>query len=934
MLGRYDRGVTTAVGVRGLLFSDLEGSTRLLEGLQSEAYGRLLAVYHRMVAKATAATGGEVVDREGDGLFCVFPTAGAALEAAVAAQQAMGGESWPGGVTVRARMGVHVGEVSLGEAGYVGMEIHRAARVAQAAWGGQILVSETARTLAQDLEGFSFDDLGPHRLKDLTEPLRLYVLAGPGLASGFPPPRTLEAHPHNLPVQLSSFVGRDQELEEVAKLLRGSRLLTLTGVGGSGKTRLAMQAGAAMASEFADGVWLIDLAPVSEPELVVQQFAAVLGIREQANRSLMDGLKEHLGGRELLLLIDNCEHLIDAVDRVVGGLLSGTDKIRVLATSREPLHLPGEVSYRVPPLRVPASQEFDPRVLGRFDAVRLFVARAESVRPGFRLTAKTARAVAEICRRLDGIPLAIELAAARLASFSPDQIASHLDQRFRLLSGGRRGGLPRHDTLQATIDWSYEFLDEQEQRLFRRLATFRSDFSLEAAQRILTTEGLDEMDLLEVLPRLIDKSLVLAEPTEGEMRYRLLETIREYAATAWEPTGERPGVETRHAGFFLELAEEATASLGKSAKHDEWMDRLNLEHDNLRQSLRWTLDNHQIETGLRLAGALYKFWLSNDDSSEGLLWLHRLLSGNVKVADSTKAKALLGLGTLSSIVGQSHGAIAALTEAIEVYRRLPRKDWAYYASALNNLGTTLVDLRKYRQAEPYYTEALEVSQTNGHYWGVAMTLGNLGRLAAEDRRLDEARRHFSQAEEVARDVGSLQLLATVLENKASCERDWGDPKNAIAAYAESIALYETAGPASSAKLYATGLAIANLRFGLLDQAISLFHTSASELLGEPEMIEDVIVDLAIGRAELELATGSPERGSVLLGFVDSRPEARKIVFTERTVERIRDHLSHALSTDQIAAGISRGRALGVKSVQDLILAPIANREFRGVPSNR
>jgi predicted ATPase/class 3 adenylate cyclase len=912
--------VTAAVGVRGFLFSDLEGSTRLLEELRTEAYGRLLAVYHRMVTEATAATGGEVVDREGDGLFCVFPTAGAALSAAVSAQQAMGREPWPGGVTVRARMGVHVGEVSLGEAGYVGMEIHRAARVAQAAWGGQILVSEIARTLASEREGFSFDDLGPHRLKDLTEPLRLYVLAGPGLSSGFPPPRTLEAHRHNLPVQLSSFVGRDQELAEVAKLLRGSRLVTLTGVGGSGKTRLALQAGADMVSEFADGVWLIDLAPVSEPELVAQQIAAVLGIREQANRSLMDGLKEHLGSKELLLLVDNCEHLIDAINRVVGDLLGGTDKIRVLATSREPLHLPGEVSYRVPSLRVPATvQGFDPRVLGSFDAVRLFVARAESVRPAFRLTSKNSGAVVEICRRLDGIPLAIELAAARLASFSPEQIASHLDQRFRLLSGSRRGGLPRHDTLQATIDWSYALLDEQEQQLFRRLAVFRSDFSLEAAQRIVAGEGLDEMDLLELLPRLIDKSLVLAEPAEGEMRYRLLETIREYGAERLSIAGEIDQFQTRHVSYYLQLAEETEPNL-QSAKQADAEQMLEAEHDNLRQALRWALDTRQTDAAYRLAGALSTFWYGSSHTVEGRQWLAAVLDLPGPVDELIRARVLHGAGVCASSQGDQAEALEYLQAAVEIYRRTGNVHQLELGDALLSLARFV----HYQQAdfnwsELLYLEALENFRRIDQ-WRVARTLGNLVSLALDKGDVERAQGFNQEHLVIARDLGSLQL-GIAFDSSSAIREYTGDIKSVPNDLQQAAENYQAAGDHYRACVMRAHLALAHLESGSVDLANREFISNAGVLLANPEhhSLAGPVAELAVIRVGLEIEVDHAERAAILIGAIRRMvDDGAHIGALSNILSRYEEATKSLMGADAFESALGRGAALTNEEVRSLV----------------
>jgi predicted ATPase len=817
-------------------------------------------------------------------------------------------------------MGVHVGEVNLGETGYVGMEIHRAARVTQAAWGGQILVSESARLSAPDLEGFSFDDLGPHRLKDLTEPLRLFTLAGPGLASGFPPPRTLEAHRHNLPVQLSSFVGRDQELEELSKLLRGSRLVTLTGVGGSGKTRLAMQAAAALTSEFADGVWLIDLAPVSEPELVVQQMAAVFGIREQANRSLMESLKEQLQGKELLLLVDNCEHLIDAVNRRIGGLLAGTEKIRVLATSREPLHLPGEVPYRVPSLQVPgAVQGVDLRLLRGFDAVRLFLERAESVRPGFRLTATTAGPVVEICRRLDGIPLAIELAVARLSSFSPEQIASHLNQRFRLLSGGRRGGLPRHDTLKATIDWSYALLDEHEKQLFRRLAAFRGDFSLEAAQRIVSVGDFGEIDVLEVLPRLIDKSLVLAEPAGDEMRYRLLETIREYGAEQLIAASETDQVHTSHASYYLQLAEDAEPNL-QTAKQPETSQMLETEHDNLRQALRWALDTRQTETAYRLAGALSSFWYGNSHTAEGRQWLRAVLDLQGSVDESIRAKVLHGAGVCASSQSNHAEAMAYLKGAVEIYRRTVNVHQLELGGALLSLARFVhYQQADFNWADLLYREALD-NFRQVDQWGVARTLGNLVYLALDKGEVARARGFNQEQLMLARGLGSLQL-GTALDASSAIKEYCGEIETAIDDLQQAAENYQAAGDHYRACIMRAHLALAHLEAGNVALAVDVFIPNAAVLLGNPEhqSLAGPVAELAAIRVGIDIEVHQPERAAILIGAIARMvDEGAHVGPLSKLLVQYEEATKTLIGAEAFESALGRGSALTIEEVRSLI----------------
>ncbi|MGH8928129.1 MAG: ATP-binding protein, partial [Acidimicrobiia bacterium] len=758
---RRDLMTSQPSGMVAFLLTDIEGSSRLWE-VHPVQMRRALAEHDRLLRQAISTNHGHVFATAGDSLAAAFHEAGDAVQAAVEAQAAIV-DLVAGGESVRVRMAVHAGEAEERAGDYFGQVLNRCGRLRDAAHGGQIVISRAVQELlpTKTRDEVRLVDLGEHRLRDLETPEWVFQVAHPELHDPFPPLRTLTKASTNFPVQLTSFVGRDQELEEVAKLVRGSRLVTLTGVGGSGKTRLAMHAAAVVAPDFPDGVWLVDLAPISEPGLVLHQVASVFGVRERVDRSLLHGVVEHVKTHKYLMVLDNCEHLIEESSRIAFSLLGGSEGLRILATSREALHLPNEVVYLVPPLGVPvAGYPKDPRLAASFDSVRLFASRAENVQPGFRLDEETSAAAMEICRRLDGIPLAIELAAARLASFTPRQIASHLDQRFRLLSGGRRGGLVRQETLEATINWSYALLTDIERLVFMRLAVFRGGFSLEAAQRILAGGAIDELGMLEVLPRLIDKSLVVSEPLQGEMRYRLLETLRQYADDRWDSTGERPAFEGRHATYFLALAEEGADNL-RSAKHQEVFERLQTEHDNMRQALRWSLESAEIETGLRLAGALYRFWLYNDSPSEGVWWLETLLSRGGVVADAVRAKALLGFGSLAGqLIGRARAGIAALKQAVEIYRSLPDQEGTRldYATALNNLGSDLVATGDYAEAEACFEQALEASQALGIDWGVAIVLTNLGSVAAWGGRLEEARRRFEGAVHQARQLGSHRLI--------------------------------------------------------------------------------------------------------------------------------------------------------------------------------
>ncbi|HEV2235327.1 MAG TPA: adenylate/guanylate cyclase domain-containing protein, partial [Ktedonobacterales bacterium] len=592
------------------LFTDIEGSTRLLQQQGSARYAALRAEHQALLRAAAVAHGGHEVDSQGDSFFVAFATAEDALLAAAAAQRALAAHPWPVEAVVRVRMGLHTGAPQLDGDRYVGLDVHRAARIAAAGHGGQVLLSEATGALVASMlpEGIALRELGRHRLKDMPQPERIFQVLMPELPADFPPLNVLDGHRHNLPVQLTSFIGRERELAELRPLLRESRLLTLTGPGGTGKTRLSLWLAADALESFADGAWLVEMAPLADPALVPHTVAAALGAREQPGRAMLDVVLDFLRAKSLLLVLDNCEHLIAACAQLAETLLRAAPGVRILASSREALGVAGETTYRVPSLALPEPEE--PRgleALAANDCVRLFVIRAAAAQPAFHLTATNAPAVARIGRRLDGIPLAIELAAARTRVLPPEQIAARLDDRFRLLSGGSRTALPRHQTLEALIEWSYLLLTEPEQVLLRRLSVFAGSWTVETAQDVCG-EGLGA-DVLETLAHLVEKSLVEPEAPNGraEGRFRLLETIRQYARDRLQESGEAALIRDRHLTCYIRFAEEAEPHL-RRAEQMEWLERIEREHDNLRAALAWALESGTNDRALELAGALAYFW--------------------------------------------------------------------------------------------------------------------------------------------------------------------------------------------------------------------------------------------------------------------------------------------------------------------------------------
>ena len=611
------------------LFTDIEGSTALLRHLRESLYAQVLADHRSLIRSGLTAHGGREVDTQGDGLFAVFSSPSACLAAVMDMQKALETHTWPGEEHVRVRMGIHTGEASKTATGLVGLDVHRAARVAAVGYGGQVLLSETAAALVRDSlpAGAAFKDLGVHRLKDLGRPERIFQLQAPGLQAEFPPLRSLgnPALLNNLPAQLSTFIGRDRELSEVRALVESSRMVTLTGAGGSGKTRLSLQVAAEMLDGTGDGVWLVELAAVSDPDAVPSAISGALGIAPQPGRAALEALLDALGPQDILIVLDNCEHLIDACAKTADALLRRCPRVHLVATSREPLGITGETIYRVPSLSLPASEgSVAPE---SSDAVALFVDRARAQGAGLTVNEETVPVIVSICRRLDGLPLAIELAAARLRSLSLNGLHDRLDQRFRLLTGGSRTALARQQTLRATVDWSHSLLNGPERSLLRRLSVFAETFDLDAAEAVCGFGDIAVFDVAELLGALVDKSLVVAEPAGGALRYRLLETIRQFAAERLAEAGEDEAavVAAAHGRHYLSVAETVAPHL-RGFDQGNWFVRLDADHANLRRAAWYAFKiPGGTEQVLRLAVALDRHWIVRSRDRDGLALLTPVL---------------------------------------------------------------------------------------------------------------------------------------------------------------------------------------------------------------------------------------------------------------------------------------------------------------------
>ena len=611
-------------GVVTFLFTDIEGSTRLELALGTERYAAVRERHRELLRAAFASNGGTEQSTQGDSFFVLFEGARAAIHAAIEGQRALAREPWPDGIEVLVRMGLHAGEAMVTVGDVVGYDVNRAARIAAAGHGGQIVISDTVRALAGGGSDGAFElrDLGEHRLKDLLAPERLAQVVAADLQAEFPPLHSLDARPNNLPTQLTSFVGRRDELEEALRLLRESRLLTLTGPGGIGKTRLSLQVAAAAADEFPDGVWFVPLEPVRERDLVAPTIARMIGVIDKASRSVIDGIAEAIGDGRVLFVLDNFEQVVEAAP-VLTEMLARSPGLRILVSSRTALRVYGEQEFAVPglpappdPARLPELERLNLPVelrsvtaatLEGFESAQLFAARARSVRPGFELTDANAPAVGRITARLHGMPLAIELAAARVKLLSPEQIVARLEDHLALLSSGSRDLPERQQTLRGAIAWSYDLLEPGTRRLLNRLAVFVGGCELDVADRVCGPASEVGIDVLDGVATLVDQSLLRVEEGPDEQRYVMFDAIREYAAEMLTTSGECDDIEERRSRAYLDLAEEAAPQLA-SADQRRWLDRLEREHDNLRATLMWAANRPDPELAVRVAFALWRFW--------------------------------------------------------------------------------------------------------------------------------------------------------------------------------------------------------------------------------------------------------------------------------------------------------------------------------------
>ena len=870
----------------------------------------------------------------GDGFFAVFTSPRACVRAVLEMQRELAARDWPDGEQVRVRMGVHSGEASETAAGLVGLDIHRAARLAGVAHGGQVVFSSSAAALVRDVlpDGTSLRDLGQHRLKDLGRPERIFQLQAPGLQSEFPPLRSLDnpALPNNLPAQPARFVGRERELSELRRLVADSRLVTLTGAGGAGKTRLAIQLAAELLDGSGDGVWLVELAPVSDEDAVAPTILDALRMATRPGQSPLDILVTGLASQQALIVLDNCEHLIGACAKVADAILRYCPEICLLATSREPLGIAGETIYRVPSMSVP-DEDGDPGEVDPYgsDAVALFAERAAAQGVGFVLDRASAPLVAQICRRLDGMPLAIELAASRLRALSLGDLNDRLDQRFRLLTGGSRNVLPRQQTLLATVDWSYSLLTASEQKLLRCLSVFVDGFQLDAAEAICAGGDLDMFAVTDLVASLVDKNLVVAEPADGALRYRLLETIRQFAAERLIESGgsEADELSQAHCRYFLSVAEAAGAEFS-GREQVRWIRRLNAEQGNMWRAADYAAGAADVSEGteqvLRFGTALVRYWAENTRRERALGVLVPVLerpearadpalrsvalSSTAMIARGVDMELALRLGEEAMEIAGQLGEDRLLIEAGQVlcailyFAGRPERGMVYGEAAVERarrsgddglLGPSLVFLLMcVDQVQPDRTEALTAEaiaclERSGDQGLAGGLYNNSGVSSLRKGDLPSARRFLQRAEEADRAVGLHN--PTPMINLGWVLRLEGDEAGAADAFRRALRESHRIGDRPDIPYATLGLACHACDSGEWRRA-AVLHGFADAFLGSSgEPWQD------------------PEDG-----------------FRQQSLDEVRTHLDDA----DFEAEYGRGTRLDLRSAIDLALNAELTRELR------
>lgn len=914
--------MTLPTGIVTFLFTDVEGSTKQWDA-DPDAMGSALRRHDSLMRDAIESSGGIVFKTIGDAFCAAFSSASDALHAALHAQLQMNHPGHTGdsahstedaAVPMRVRMALHTGVAEERDADFFGPTLNRVARLLSLGYGGQVLLSRATWEFVQDRlpPEANLLDLGQHYLRDLVRAEHVFQLQHPHLPADFPPLKSLEHLPNNLPRQVTSFVGREQELMEVKRFLETTCLLTLTGSGGCGKTRLSLQVAADMLEEHPDGVWFVELAPLTDPALVPQTVAEALGLRETPGEPITRTLLSFLKERQMLLVLDNCEHVLQASARLVDALLKSCAKLRVLVSSREALGIGGESAYRVTSLSVPSLQETStPQSVSDYAAVRLFIDRAVAAKSDFSVTSQNASALASVCRRLDGIPLAIELAAARVRSLSVEEVNTRLNDCFRLLTGGSRTALPRQQTLRSLIDWSYDLLNAEEKTLLQQVAVFAGGWTLEAAEQLCGEEALD------LMTSLVDKSLAVAEMQGETTRYRLLETVRQYARDRLVESGESAEVRRRHQAYFAALAEAAAPQM-RGPQQGVWLERLESEHDNLRAALEWS-DPEMI---LRIASALWQFWSVRGYVSEGREWLAGALAGaEVQAPTALRARALYVAGAMASSQGDYATARTCCEESLAIYRESGNTH--DIAVLLHSLGINSSSQGDHTAARTLFAESLAIHREAEYKPGIANVLHSLGMIASREGDYAAARAFNEESLAIHRELGHARGIANVLHSLGIIASGEGDAAAARTWYAQSLTIYRELGHKRGIAnlLHSLGMIASREDDYAAARALYVESLAIHRELGNRRGIANSLEAMAALAAVQE----QPERAAQLWGAAEAlRSEVgAPLPSSERThFALLVEHARAELSEEMFTAAQARGRALTLEHSTALALKDI------------
>ncbi len=847
-------------GTITFLFSDIEASTDRWEK-NAEQMKIAFRRQEQIMRASMSEHGGYVYKMIGDAFQVAFDTALEALKAAVNAQRALQKESWGDLGSLKVRMALHTGVVEERGDDYVGPLLNRAARLMNAGHGGQVLVSQATYELLRDIlqEGVLLRNLGAHRLKDLGRQEHIYQLETLDLETVFPPLRTLDSHPNNLPLQLTSFIGREREFEEVKHLLEISRLVTLNGSGGAGKTRLALQLAADLLDEFEQGVWWVDLASLGDPELAAQEVAGVLSVREETQIPLIETLGEYLRDKHLLLILDNCDHIIEGCARLADEILRASLGLRILATSREALRISGEHTYPVLSLNTPDPAHLPSfESLSQYDAVRLFIDRAVAVSPSFSVDNIIAPTVAEICYQLDGIPLAIELAAARVGVLPVEMVLARLDDRFHLLSRGDRSVLPRHQTLAAVIDWSYDLLDDDECTLFRRLGVFIGGWTLEAAESVCCGERIAKRNVFDLLTSLSEKSLVQIDRSNKDHRYRMLETVRQYALQKTISTGEIESTKSRFVDYYLNLIEEGEIRAHQEAE-STIPKQLAVDLENFRAALSWSIQDPDAygDTGLRMAGSLWTVWWKIGYLNEGRRWLEKAIRV-FRTESASRAKVLTNAGCICWQQGDYEIAAKYLCEAIDLYQENAVEDREGLANATHMYGHVVFDLQEYAQARDYFEQSLFIFRETDDKANIVTLKSDLGNIDYHEGDYYAAKEKYGKCLEISREMEDQSLIAVNLLRLGNIYRLEGDYDMAGDLYNESLGI-------TREMEWNLELASNLHRLGYVAQSRGDYLEAAELFFESLEMQQEMgnkqgIAECLAGLAGLAVASGNVKKG--------------------------------------------------------------------------